>query len=163
MDWFWWKLMQICTDFCGNCCRGSENLCKWTICTDFCGNKWIQIFNSIVFARIFAEITLYVGKIPNKWNKLVGDYKNLQKMRENLPKLGQNSVQLKWKICTKWGNKAPKYDANSINFGDKNLSFGMASAPIPKIDPYGGSSRSITTITKGIIQSFERKNQLKMR
>ena len=35
------------------------------------------------------------------------------------------STFLDAKICTKWGNKPPKYDANCINFGDKTLSLGM--------------------------------------
>ena len=58
--------------------------------------------------------------------------KNLHKMREKLPNMtqfiwGSHSIStlLDAKICTTWGNKPPKYDAISINFGDKNLSFGM--------------------------------------
>ena len=35
------------------------------------------------------------------------------------------STFLDAKICTKWGNKPPKYDANSINVGDKTLSLCM--------------------------------------
>ena len=56
--------------------------------------------------------------------------KNLCKFKEKLP----NMMQFRWgshsistfldeKIYTKWGNKPPKYNANSLDFGHKNLSF----------------------------------------
>ena len=77
------------------------------------------------FGRKYALI-LWPCNLQLFWtHRYAENTKILEKWGGNLPKMTHISLQLQWKICTKWGNKPPKYDANSQDFGHKNLSFAM--------------------------------------
>ena len=86
-----------------------------------------QKLTPVLISIYLDALVLNKSVCVQKYAMYIGVYhssaKICQKRWENLPKMKQNSEQLKWKMVRNEGTKLPNLTQNSHDFGDKNLSY----------------------------------------